>query len=125
MQHFSNHTLLVLLYFLYFSIYLLLLEYVKLDNSICYQVLVKVCMFLIIFIFIILSMFVCVLYFCRIYRRKKNKKQKKTTPFAYRTSTKFILKFNFLTLDLHINTQTTKKKVGRRRRLLITSQRHI
>ena len=61
--------LLVLLYFLCFSVFLLLLEYVKLDNISCYQVLVKVCMFLIIFIFITLSMFVCIMYFCRIYRK--------------------------------------------------------
>ena len=69
---FSQLSLLVLLYFLYFSVFLLLLEYVNLDNSFCYQVLVEVCMFLIIFIFIILSMFVCITYFCRIYRKKKS-----------------------------------------------------
>ena len=68
---FSQLSLLVLLYFLYFSVFLLLLEYVKLDNSFYYQVLIEVCMFLIIFIFIILSMFVCILCFCRIYRKKK------------------------------------------------------
>ena len=67
---FSQLSLLVLLYFLYFSVFLLLLVYIKLDNSFYYQVLVEVCMFLIIFIFIILSMFVCILYFCRNYRKK-------------------------------------------------------
>ena len=66
----SQLSLLVLLYFLYFSVFLLLLEYVKLDNSFCYQVLVEVCMFLINFIFIILSMLVRILYFCCIYRKK-------------------------------------------------------
>ena len=34
------------------------------------QVLVEVCKFLIIFIFIILSTFVCIMYFCCIYRKK-------------------------------------------------------
>ena len=68
---FSQLSRLVLLYSLYFSVFLLLLKYVKLDNSFCYQVLVEACMFLIIFIFIILSMFMCILHFCRIYRKKK------------------------------------------------------
>ena len=45
-----------------FLTFFLLLEYVKLDNSFCYQVLNEVCIFLIIFIFIILSMFVCLMY---------------------------------------------------------------
>ena len=47
--------------FYIFSVLLLLLKYIKLDNSFCYQVLVEVCMFLIIFIFIILSMFACIM----------------------------------------------------------------
>ena len=67
---FPQLSLLVLLYFLYFSVFLLLLEYVNFDSSFCYQVLVEVSMFLIIFIFIILSMFVYIMYFCRIYRKK-------------------------------------------------------
>ena len=57
------------LYVLHFSVFLLLFEYVKLDNSFYYQVLVEVCMFLIIFIFIIFSMFVCIMYFCRSYKK--------------------------------------------------------
>ena len=46
---------LVLLYVLHFSVFLLLLllSYVKLDKSFCYQVLVEVSKFLIIFIFTI------------------------------------------------------------------------
>ena len=56
---FSQLSLLVPLYYLCFSVFVLLFEYIKLDNSFCYQVLVKVCMFLIIFVFIILSI-VCV-----------------------------------------------------------------
>ena len=56
--------------FKYFLVLLLLLKYVKLSNSFCYQVLVEICMFLIIFIFIILSMFVCMMYFFRNYRKK-------------------------------------------------------
>ena len=67
---FSQLSLLVVLCFFYFSVFLLLLEYVKLDNSFSYLVLVEVCMFLIIFIFIILSMFVCIMYFCRIFRKR-------------------------------------------------------
>ena len=47
--------------FVTFSCILLLLEYVKIDNSFCYQILVEVYQFLIIFIFIILSMFVCLM----------------------------------------------------------------
>ena len=72
---FSQLSLPVLLYFLHFSVFLLLLEYVKLDNSFSYPVLVEVCMFLIVFIFIILSMFVCIMYFCRIYRKIKRKEK--------------------------------------------------
>ena len=56
--------------FKYFLVLLLLLKYVKLGNSFCYQVFVEICMFLIIFIFIILSMFVCMMYFFRNYRKK-------------------------------------------------------
>ena len=67
---FSQLSLLVVLCLFYFSVFLLLLEYVKLDNSFSSLVLVEVCMFLIIFIFIILSMFVCIMYFCRIYRKR-------------------------------------------------------
>ena len=67
---FSQLSLLVVLCLFYFSVFLLLLEYVKLDNSFSYLVLVEVCMFLIIFIFIILSMFVCIMYFCRIFRKR-------------------------------------------------------
>ena len=67
---FSQLLLLVLLYFLYFSILFLLLKNVKLDNSFCYQVLVEVSMFLISFIFIMLSIFVCIMYFCQNYRKK-------------------------------------------------------
>ena len=70
---FSQLSLLVVLCLFYFSVFLLLLEYVKLDNSFSYLVLVEVCMFLIIFIFIILSMFVCITYFCCIYSEKKCK----------------------------------------------------
>ena len=51
-----------LLYFFYFSVVLLLFNYAKLDNSFCHQVLVEVCMFFIIFIFIILPMFVYIIY---------------------------------------------------------------
>ena len=67
---FSQLSLLVVLCLFYFSVFLLLLEYVKLDNIFSYLVLVEVCMFLIIFIFIILSMFVCIMYFCRIFRKR-------------------------------------------------------
>ena len=67
---FSQLSLLVVLCLFYFSVFLSLLEYVKLDNSFSYLVLVEVCMFLIIFIFIILSMFVCIMYFCRIFRKR-------------------------------------------------------
>ena len=56
--------------FFIFSVLLLLLEHVKLDNNFCYQVLVEVCMFLIIFIFIILPMLVWITYFCRNFRKK-------------------------------------------------------
>ena len=38
--------------------------------------LVEVCIFLIIFIFTILSMFVCIMYFCRIYKKRKRKRKK-------------------------------------------------
>ena len=68
---FSQLLQLVLPYFLYFSVFLLLLEYVKLDNNFCYQVLVEVCMFLIIFIFIIMSMFVCIMFLSHLYKKKK------------------------------------------------------
>ena len=67
---FSQLSLLVVLCLFYFSVFLSLLEYVKLDNSFPYLVLVEVCMFLIIFILIILSMFLCIMYFCRIYRKR-------------------------------------------------------
>ena len=67
---FSQLSLPVLLYFLYFSVLLLLFKYVKLDNSFYYQALVEVCMFLIIFISIILSVFVWIMYFCQNYRKK-------------------------------------------------------
>ena len=73
---FSQLSLLVVLCLFYFSVFLLLLEYVKLDNSFSYLVLVEVCMFLIIFIFIILSMFVCIMYVCRIYSEKNAKLNK-------------------------------------------------
>ena len=56
--------------FFIFSVLLLLLEHVKLDNNFCYQVLVEVCMFLIIFVFIILPMLVWITYFCRNFRKK-------------------------------------------------------
>ena len=67
---FSQLSLLVLLYFLYFSVFLLLLQYVKLGNSFYYELLVKVCMFLIIFIFIIFSVLVYIIYFCCSCRKK-------------------------------------------------------
>ena len=43
---------------------------VKLHNSFCYHVLVEVCKFLIIFIFINLSMFACIMNFCLIYKKR-------------------------------------------------------
>ena len=49
-------------------------NYARLDNSFCYQVLVKVCKFLIILIFINWSIFVCIMYFCHTYRKKTNAK---------------------------------------------------
>ena len=67
---FSTSTSCSTIFFIFFSL-LLLPKYVKLDNSFCCQVLVEVCMFLIIFIFIMLSIFVCIRYFCRNYRKKK------------------------------------------------------
>ena len=53
--------------FLTFSVFLLLTEYVKLDKF--DQVLVEVCKFLFIFIFITLPMFVGIMYFSLIYRK--------------------------------------------------------
>ena len=50
-----------------FSVFLLLTEYVKLDKF--DQVLVEVCKFLFIFIFITLPMFVGIMYFSLIYRK--------------------------------------------------------
>ena len=50
-----------------FFVFLILLEYVKVYNSFCYQVLVENRMFLIIFIFIILPVLVCIMYISRIY----------------------------------------------------------
>ena len=49
---------------------MLLFEYVKLDHSFYYQVLIEVWKLLIILIFIILSMFVCIICFCHIYGKK-------------------------------------------------------
>ena len=66
---FSTFTASSIIFLIFFSI-LLLLEYIKLDNSFCYQVLIEVCLILIIFIFNILLLFVCIMYFRRIYREK-------------------------------------------------------
>ena len=56
--------------YFFFSVLLLLLKYIRLYNSFCYQVLVEVSKFSIIFISIILSMFVFIMYFCHIDRKK-------------------------------------------------------
>ena len=66
----SQLSLLVPLYFWYFSVFSLLLEYVKLDNSFRYQVLAEVWMFLNTFIFIIFSMFVCMYFFAFIEKKR-------------------------------------------------------
>ena len=61
---------LVLLYLLHFLVFLLLFAYAKLDSSFVYQVIVEVCKSLIISIFTIISLFVCIMCFCGIYRNK-------------------------------------------------------
>ena len=61
---------LVLLYLLHFSVFLSLFAHAKLDRSFSYQVFVEVCKSLIIFILTIISLFVCIMCFCGIYRNK-------------------------------------------------------
>ena len=67
---FSNFTASSFIFVSFCSTLIITWIHIILDNSFYYQVLIEVCKFLIIFIFIILSMFVCTMYFCRIYKKE-------------------------------------------------------